>query len=90
MPQFNPKQVEEINGIIETIKKSVKKGSEIGAREKTTLSALLRANKIEKKAKHFPCIREYSSAIVSHFVKEEGLKLNKFSMNLQTSIYLID
>jgi hypothetical protein len=89
MAKFNEKQVGEINKIIEDIQKKVKADSQIGARERQTLSSLLKANKIEKKPVFFNCNREYSEAIVSYFIKEKNLAKNKFHMNAQQSVYLL-
>ncbi|MEO5978224.1 MAG: hypothetical protein ABIS36_18990 [Chryseolinea sp.] len=86
---MNQKQIEEINVIIKDIEKEVKPGMEIGARDRTTLAALLSTNKIEKRPKYFKCKKEYSQAILQHFTKEKALTRNKFSMNAQAFIYLI-
>ena len=89
MPKFNPKQVEEINAIIKSVEAELKPGMEIGAKERASLASLLQANKIEKRPKHFKSKAEYSDAIVAYFVKEKGLPKNRFSGNMQTSIYII-
>ena len=89
MAKFNPKQVEEINAIIKAIEAEVKTGMEIGAKDRTSLASLLQLNKIEKRPKHFKSKAEYSDAIVAYFVKEKGLVKNRFSGNMQTSVYLI-
>jgi hypothetical protein len=89
MPNFSIQQVKEINRVIEQIEKSVKPGSEIGAREKTILVNLLSANSIAKKPIFFACKREYSDTIVSHFQKTKGLPRNKFSSNAQPFIFII-
>ena len=89
MAKFNPKQVEEINAIIKSVEAALKPGMEIGAKERTSLASLLQANKIEKRPKHFKSRPEYSDAIVSYFVKEKGLTRNRFSGNMQNSVYLI-
>ena len=86
---LNQKEVVEINTIISAIGKELKPGLEIGARDRATLAGLLKASKIEKKAKFFKCKREYSEPILTHFVKEKGVAKNKFSSNAQTEIYLI-
>lgn len=89
MAKFNPKEVVEINTIIESIEKEVKPGMEIGARDRTVLAGLLTSNDIKKTPKYFKCKREHSDAIITHFIKEKGLTRNKFSGTLQTFIYLI-
>ena len=89
MAKYSDKQVEEINGIIETIRKEIKSQNEIGARDRKILSGLLATNKIDKSPKFFPCKREYSEAIVSYFVKEKNHTRNKFSMNAQSFIYIL-
>lgn len=89
MAKYSDKQVEEINGIIETIRKEIKQQNEIGARDRKILSGLLATNNIDKSPKFFPCKREYSEAIVSYFVKEKNHKRNKFSMNAQSFIYIL-
>jgi hypothetical protein len=89
--ELNKKQVEEVNGIIGEITKILKKDTdyEIAARDRSTLSTLLAANKIDKEIKSFKCKPEYSGTIVNHFVKEKGLLLNKFNLNQQSNICLI-
>ena len=89
MVKLTPQQVTEVNTIIADIEKSVQPSSEIGAREKASLSALLKANKIDKKPTFFKCKREYSDIIVSHFVKEKKVVRNKFHMNAQPFIYIL-
>ena len=89
MAKFSEKQIEEINEIIATIAKEIKTNHEIGARDRKILNGLLANNKIEKSPKFFPCKREYSEPIVSHFVKEKNHKRNKFSMNAQSFIYIL-
>jgi hypothetical protein len=89
MAKFSEKQIAEINEIIGTITKEIKTNHEIGARDRKILNGLLANNKIEKLPKFFPCKREYSEPIVSHFVKEKNHKRNKFSMNAQSFIYIL-
>jgi len=89
MAKFSEKQVEEINEIIASIAKEIKANQEIGARDRKILNGLLANNKIDKSPKFFTCKREYSEAIVSHFVKEKNHKRNKFSMNAQSFIYIL-
>lgn len=93
MARFNEKQVNEINLIIENIDKAIKKLGkkkfEIGSRDKTILLALLKSAKVETNRLFFSCKREYSEAIVSHFVNEKGFTKNKFSANTQENIYLL-
>lgn len=85
----SPQQVKEINALIEQIEKALKPGMEIGAQSKTILPSLLVANKIDKKAKFFPCKREYSDKVVAHFVTEKKLTKSKFHRNAQDSIFLL-
>ena len=93
MARYNEKQVNEINLVISNIDKAVKKNGkkkyEIGSRDKTILLSLLRANKIETNRLFFPCKREYSEVIVSHFTNEKGFTRNKFSVNSQDHVYLL-
>jgi hypothetical protein len=85
----NDQSVKEINAVISQIEKALKPNCEIGARDRATVSALLKNNKVEKKVKFFDCRREHSDKILLHFVKEKGIAQNKFSGNQQTSIYLL-
>jgi hypothetical protein len=89
MALFAQKQVEEINAVIEKIEKELKPNCEIGAREKVLLRTILKTNKIEKTVKFFPCKREYSDTIVSHFVNEKGVIKNKFSSMAQAFVFLL-
>jgi hypothetical protein len=89
MPKFSNKQIEEINEIIGTINKEVKPDSQIGARDRKILSGLLQTNKVDKTPTFFPCKREYSETIVSYFTKEKNLTRNRFSMNMQSFVYLL-
>jgi hypothetical protein len=89
MALFAQKQIEEINAIIEKIEKEIKPNCEIGAREKVLLRTILKTNKVDRVAKFFPCKREYSDAIVSHFVNEKGLIKNKFSSMSQANVFLL-
>jgi hypothetical protein len=89
MAIFAPKQIEEINAVIEQIEKEVKPNCEIGAREKILLRTILKTNKVERVAKFFPCKREYSDTIVAHFVNEKGLVKNKFSSMGQAFVFLL-
>jgi hypothetical protein len=89
MPKFTLKQVEDINTTIKKIEEKLKPNVEIGARDRTVLRALLKTNTIDKTPEFFECKREYSDAIVTHFIKEKKLTKNKFSMNAQPFIYII-
>jgi len=89
MSKFNAKEVNEINAIIADIAKVVKPKSEIGARDRATLNGLLTANKIEKEPVFFKCRKEYSEAIVNHFVREKNIARNKFHMAAQGFVYVI-
>jgi hypothetical protein len=87
--KFNEKEVREINEIIAEVTKVIKAKSEIGARSRATLAGLLAASKVAKKPVYFKCKREYSDAILNHFVKEKGITKSKFSMPTQDSIFVI-
>lgn len=89
MPIFSNQQIIEINSIIAEIEKTIESSSEIGARDKAFLTPLLKANDITKAPIFFKCKREYSDAIVSHFVKEKGLVKNRYHMNNQSFIYIL-
>jgi hypothetical protein len=89
MAKFQQKQVEEINALIEQIEKEIKPNCEIGAREKAILRTILKTNKVDKTIKFFPCKREYSDTIVSHFVNEKSVTKNKFSSMGQAFVFLL-
>lgn len=94
MAKFNEKQVREINSVIAGINKSLESldssKCQIGARNKTTLLSLVKANKMPPvKTTFFPCQREYSDSIVSHFVTEKKLAKSKFSMGAQESVFIL-
>lgn len=89
MAVFNVQQITEINTLIAEIEKAIKPKCEIGARDKAFLTPLLKANEIKLEAVFFKCKREYSDAIVSHFVKEKGLTKSRFHINNQSHIYLL-
>lgn len=89
MPVFNAQQITEINNLILEIEKKKKAKSEIGARDKVFISALLKSSKEKKAPLFFKCKREYSDFIVSYFVKEKGLTKNRFHMNHQSCVYLL-
>ncbi len=86
--KFNEKEIREINEIIAEISKVIKPKSEIGARSKATLTAMLTSPKT-KKPSYFKCKREYSDAIINHFTKEKGVAKSRFSMNTQDTIFVI-
>lgn len=83
------KSINEINEVISAIEKELKPGCEIGARDRSTLQGLLKANKIEKKAKFFACRREHSDKIVLHFVKHKNVTQSKFHVKAQTYIFVV-
>ena len=89
MPVFNTQQITEINTLIAAIEKVIKPKFEIGARDKTFITSVLKANKVTKKPLYFSCKREYSDFIVSHFVKENGVAKSRFNMNNQSCIFLL-
>ena len=85
----NEKSIAEINEVIAQIEAELQPGCEIGARDKTTLKSLLRAAKITREVKFFPCQREYSSKIVAHFVKQKKIPQSRFNSNAQPHIFLM-
>ena len=89
MAVFNIIQIKEINEDIEEIGKSIQPKCEIGAHDKASLAPLLKAQKPAKEALYFKCKREYSDAIVAHFVKEKGAIKNRFHKNNQSTIYIL-
>ena len=94
MAKLNEKEVREVNAIIEKIEKALgelkKSKPEIGARDRATLQSLLRVNKIEPpKISFFPCRREHSNTIVSHFVTEKQIPKSKFSLSAQEYIFIL-
>ena len=86
---LQPHQVKEVNEIIEKIEKALKPKHEIGSQSKPVLRGLLASNKIKKEPLFFKSRREYSDAIISHFVNEKKLKQNKFHRNGQEFIFLL-
>lgn len=90
MAKITPDQVKEINVVIAEIEKAIKPNVEIGARDRSVLPGLLKASGSDKKPKFFNCKREHSTEIVSHFLKNKGLIRNKFHMNAQTAIFIIE
>jgi len=86
--KFNEKEVREINEIIAEISKVIKPKSEIGARSKAMLTGLLASAKT-KKPTYFKCKREYSDAIVNHFIKEKGVTKSRFSTTAQDTIFVL-
>ncbi|MBK5279560.1 MAG: hypothetical protein JJE09_11930 [Bacteroidia bacterium] len=89
MAVFNIQQIKEINDSIEEIAKVIKPKCEIGAHDKISLSVLLKTQKPAKKVTHFKCKREYSDAIVTHFVKEKEVVKNRFHKNNQSNIFVL-
>lgn len=87
--KFNEKEVREINDIIAEISKVIKPKSEIGARNRATLSGLLASTKTTKKPHYFKCKREYSDAIVSFFIKEKGVTKSRFTTTAQDTIFVL-
>lgn len=85
----NEKTIAEINDVIGKIEAGMEPGCEIGARDKMTLKGLLKTANIDKKIKFFPCKRENSGKILSHFVKVKGVPQSKYSMNAQPGIFLL-
>ncbi len=89
MPVFNAQQIKEINTLIAEVEKAIAPACEIGARDKSIVSQLLKTNKEAKKAHYFACKREYSDAIVTHFVKEKAVKKSRYHMNNQASVFVL-
>jgi hypothetical protein len=89
MAVFNPHQIEEINELIAQIAKVVKAKSEIGAHDKTLLNGLLKTQTPKKVATFFKCKREFSDAIVTHFVKEKGVAKSRYHKNDQAYIFVV-
>jgi hypothetical protein len=89
MPSLSPKQIEEVNELIEQVEKSIKPKCEIGAQSKVILTGLLSANKVKKKAKYIPCKREYSDTVVNYFVNEKGVAKSKFHANGRDFIFIL-
>ena len=89
MAVFNPHQIAEINGLISEIGKVVKPKSEIGAHDKTLLNALLKAQTPKKEIAFFKCKREFSDAIVTHFIKEKGVTKSRYHKNDQAYIFVV-
>lgn len=85
----NEKSIAEINDVIAKVEAELKPGCEIGARDKATLKNLLKAAKISEEPKFFPCKREQSAKILTHFVKTKGVAQSRFSMNAQPCIFLL-
>jgi hypothetical protein len=83
------KSIIEINKVIEQVEKALVPGCEIGARDRETLRALLKASSPEKKTKFFACRRENSNDVVTHFVKTKGLAKSKFSLQSQPYIFIV-
>jgi len=89
MTKLSPQQVTEVNALIAEIEKVVKPKSEIGGREKASLTSLLAASKVDKKPIFFKVKREYSDTVIAHFVKEKGLTKSRYHMNGQALIFLL-
>lgn len=85
----NEKDIAEINEVIGKIEPALEPACEIGARDKATLRGLLKATDSRKNLKYFPCKRENSAKIVSHFVKVKGIPQSRFSMNSQPGIFIL-
>ena len=89
MAILNTQQIKEINEQIAEVEKSIKPKCEIGAHDKPSLTALLKAQNLKKEVIYFKCKREYSDAIVAHFVKEKGVMKNRFHKNSQSYIFIL-
>ncbi len=89
MPVFNAQQIKEINTIIAGVEKAIVPDCEIGARDKGIVTQLFKTNKEVRKAQYFVCKREYSDAIVSHFVKGKAIKKSHYHTNNQSSVFVL-
>ncbi len=89
MAVFNEHQVKEINELIVEIGKAIKPKCEIGAQDKAILTSLLKTQTPLKKATYFKCSREFSDAIVTHFLKEKGVAKSRFHKNNQAYIFIV-
>lgn len=89
MAVLNVQQIKEINELITEIEKSIQPKCEIGAHDKPSLLVLLKAQNLKKEAVYFKCKREYSDAIVAHFIKEKGAIKNRFHKNNQSCIFIL-
>ncbi len=89
MAVFNVQQVKEINDLIAEIGKAIKPKCEIGAHDKASLAALLKTQTPKKESIYFKCKREFSDAIVTHFVKEKGVIKSRFHKNNQAYIFIV-
>jgi hypothetical protein len=85
----NEKTIREVNELIGKIEPELEKNCEIGARDKMTLKSLLKTTNSTKKLKYFPCKRENSANVVTHFVKVKGIPQSRFSMNAQPGIFIL-
>jgi hypothetical protein len=90
MAVFNVQQVKEINDHIAEITKVLKPKCEIGAHDKVTLSAMLKTQTPKRGVIFFKCKREFSDAIVTHFVKEKGVVKSRFHKNNQSNIFIVE
>ena len=89
MAVFNAHQIEEINELIAQIAKVIKPKSEIGAHDKAMLNVLLKSQAPKVKATFFKCKREFSDAIVTHFVKEKSVTKSRFHKISQAYIFVV-
>jgi hypothetical protein len=94
MPKFAEHQVKEMNSVISKVENALQSIKSpdilIGARDKTTLKALLAANNIQPVTmSFFECKREFSGEILRQLIDRKGLKQDKFSSNSQRYIYLL-
>ena len=89
MAMDNEKSIAEINDLISKIEAALEPKCEIGARDKATLKALIKSTDGKQKMKFFPCKRENSAKVITHFVKGKGIAQSKFSMNAQPNIFIL-
>jgi hypothetical protein len=89
MAALTAPQITEVNAIIAEIEKVIKPKNEIGARDKVTLSSLLKSGQAKKVPQFFKCRREYSDAIVTFFVKEKGIAKSRFHMKNQEAVFIL-
>ena len=90
MAVFNIKQVKEINDLISEIAKALTPQSEIGAHDKASLSAVLKAQQVTKEITFFKCRREYTEAVITHFVKEKEVPKSRYHKVNQATIFVIN
>ncbi len=89
MAILNAHQIKEINEVISAIQKSITPTCEIGAHDKPAMTALLKKQNLKKEVVFFKCKREYSDAIVTHFVKEKNVAKSRVHRNNQGYVFIL-